>query len=86
MLSCARATRGRGSPSLDTRSGKPSSPPSREKIEERRSLRREKTPGTFSLFRVQTIGKFATVFESELGYRWIDLPLIVIRWLEVIDE
>jgi hypothetical protein len=33
--------------SLDTRSGSPSSPPSREKIEERWSLRREKTPEPF---------------------------------------
>ena len=30
MLSCARATRGLRRPSLDTRSGKPSSQPSRE--------------------------------------------------------
>jgi hypothetical protein len=33
MVSCARATRDLGRPSLDTRSGRPSSPPSREKIE-----------------------------------------------------
>ena len=32
MLSCARATRGLRRPSLDTRSGRPSSPPSREKV------------------------------------------------------
>ena len=32
MVSCARATRGLGRPSLDTRNGRPSSPPSREKI------------------------------------------------------
>jgi len=38
MLSCARATRGLRRPSLDTRSGRPSSPPSREKVEERWSL------------------------------------------------
>src|SRR6267143_2613883 len=38
MVSCARATRGLRRPSLDTRSGRPSSPPSREKIEERWSL------------------------------------------------
>ena len=36
--SCAHATRGLGRPSVDTRSGRPSSPPSREKIEERWSL------------------------------------------------
>jgi hypothetical protein len=47
MVSCARATRGLRRPSLDTRSGSPSSPPSREKIEERWSLRREKTPEPF---------------------------------------
>jgi len=35
MVSCARATRGLRRPSLDTRSGRPSSPPSREKMEER---------------------------------------------------
>jgi len=34
MVSCARATRGLGRPSLDTRSGRPSSPPSREEVEE----------------------------------------------------
>jgi hypothetical protein len=40
MLSCARATRGLRRPSLDTRSGRPSSPPSREKVGERgRSMR-----------------------------------------------
>jgi len=40
MVSCARATRGLRRPSLDTRSGRPSSPPSREKVEERgRSIR-----------------------------------------------
>ena len=38
MLSCARATRGLGWPSLDTRSGRPSSPPSKEKMEERWSV------------------------------------------------
>jgi hypothetical protein len=38
MLSCARATRGLRRPSLDTRSGRSSSPPSREKVEERWSL------------------------------------------------
>jgi hypothetical protein len=32
LISCARATRGRGLPSLDTRSGRPSSRPSREKV------------------------------------------------------
>ena len=37
MVSCARATRGLGRPSLDTRSGRPSSPPSRGR-EERWSL------------------------------------------------
>ena len=31
MLSCARATRGLRRPSLDTRSGRPSSPPSRKR-------------------------------------------------------
>jgi hypothetical protein len=35
MVSCARATRGLRRPSLDTRSGRPSSPPSMERIEER---------------------------------------------------
>ena len=30
MVSCARATRGLGRPSLDTRNGRPSSPASRE--------------------------------------------------------
>ena len=35
MVSRARATRGLRRPSLDTRSGKPSSPPSRENIEAR---------------------------------------------------
>jgi hypothetical protein len=38
MVSCARATRGLGRPSLDTRSGRPSSPPSREQVEVRWSL------------------------------------------------
>jgi len=32
MVSCARATRGLRRPSLDTRSGRPSSPPSRGKV------------------------------------------------------
>jgi len=31
MLSCARATRGLRRPSLDTRSGRPSNPPSRKR-------------------------------------------------------
>jgi len=38
MLSFARATRGLRRPSLDTRSGRPSSLPSREKVEERCSF------------------------------------------------
>ena len=38
MLSYARATRGLRRPSLDTRSGRPSSPPSREKVEYRCSF------------------------------------------------
>ena len=38
MLSCARATRGLRRPSLDTRSGRPSSPPSMEMMEEQCSL------------------------------------------------
>ena len=38
MLSCARATRGLRRPSLDTRSGRPSSPPSMEMMEEQWSL------------------------------------------------
>ena len=33
MIFCAQATRGRRLPSLDTRNGRPSSPPSSEKIE-----------------------------------------------------
>ena len=47
MVSCARATRGLRRPSLDTRSGRSSSPPPREKIEKRWTVRREETPGTF---------------------------------------
>jgi hypothetical protein len=48
MVSCARATRGRNKlPSLDTRSGRPSSLPSRETREELWTVQREKTPGTF---------------------------------------
>ena len=40
MVSCARATRGLGRPSLDTRSGRPSSSPSRERVvRSARSLR-----------------------------------------------
>lgn len=38
MISLARATCGRRLPSLDVRSGKRSSPPSREEIQEGRSL------------------------------------------------
>ena len=38
MLSCARATRGLRRPSLDTRSGRPSSPPSRERLEDQWSF------------------------------------------------
>jgi hypothetical protein len=38
MVSCARATRGLGRPSLDTRSERSSSPPSRAKVRERWSL------------------------------------------------
>ena len=38
MISCARATRGLRRPSLDTRSGRPSSPPSKEKMEEQWSF------------------------------------------------
>ncbi len=38
MASCARATRGLGRPSLNTRSGSPSSPPSRKEREKQRSL------------------------------------------------
>ncbi len=38
MVSCARATRGLRMPSLNTRSGKPSGPPSWENIEKRWSF------------------------------------------------
>ena len=55
MVSCARATRGLGRNSLNTRSGRPSSPPSREKIEERCSVdvRREGQSGYSLLKRIE---------------------------------
>jgi len=47
MIFCARATRGLRRPSLNTRSGRPSSPPSREKIGKKRF------PVLYSLFNVR---------------------------------
>jgi hypothetical protein len=54
MIFYARATRGLRRPSLDTRSGRPSSPPSREKTEERWAVRRKRLPSLVFSFPLLT--------------------------------
>ena len=65
MVSCARATRGLRRPSLDTRSGRLSSPPSREQVgcaHGETVLAREKSASRFVV-----LGYLATISRSSIS-------------------